>query len=240
LATTDDIRTAIDALLDVDMARLIRAARLCLSGTEFQDPNEILNEAVVRALNGSRQWPADRVPFVAFVIMTMRSIADSSREAPAQTRTQYLETMAPEGVGAERALDYLGHSAASFEQDVISAEEDEEVRVRAKTDADRIDAYFESDQDVAWLILCLKEGQTPSHARELAELTMGLTRFSGHLSVYREGVSNGEQRNEVSSGVSQANGRIGLGGPQIRGPVQGVWSNGLDDPKMGQASRARC
>src|ERR1017187_2174257 len=69
---------------------------------------------------------------------------------------------------------------------------------------------------------------------------VGLTRFSGHLSVYREGVSNGEQRNEVSSGVSQANGRIGLGGPQIRGPVQGVWSNGLDDPKMGQASRARC
>src|ERR1017187_10539363 len=70
--------------------------------------------------------------------------------------------------------------------------------------------------------------------------TVGLTRFSGHLSVYREGVSNGEQRNEVSSGVSEANGRIGLGGPQIWGPVQGVWSNGLDDPKMGQASRARC
>src|ERR1017187_4010643 len=69
---------------------------------------------------------------------------------------------------------------------------------------------------------------------------LGLTRFSGHLSVYREGVSNGEQRNEVSSGVSQADGRIGLGGPQIRGPVQGVWSNGLNDPKMGQASRARC
>src|ERR1017187_6582066 len=69
---------------------------------------------------------------------------------------------------------------------------------------------------------------------------VGLTRFSGHLSVYREGVSNGEQRNEVSSGVSEANGRIGLGGPQIWGPVQGVWSNGLDDPKMGQASRARC
>src|ERR1017187_7242274 len=68
--------------------------------------------------------------------------------------------------------------------------------------------------------------------------TYGLTRFSGHLSVYREGVSNGEQRNEVSSGVSEANGRIGLGGPQIWGPVQGVWSNGLDDPKMGQASRA--
>src|ERR1019366_8052663 len=45
---------------------------------------------------------------------------------------------------------------------------------------------------------------------------LGLTRFSGHLSVYREGVSNGEQRNEVSSGVSQADGRIGLGGPQIR------------------------
>jgi hypothetical protein len=82
--------------------------------------------------------------------------------------------------------------------------------------------------------LVLRHCQAGDRAR------VGLTRFSGHLSVYREGVSNGEQRNEVSSGVSQANGRIGLGGPQIRGPVQGVWSNGLDDPKMGQASRARC
>src|ERR1035438_734468 len=67
---------------------------------------------------------------------------------------------------------------------------------------------------------------------------LGLTRFSRQLSVYREGVSIDEKRNKISSGVSQANGRIGLGGPQIRGPVQGVWSNGLDDPKMGQASRA--
>jgi len=35
---------------------------------------------------------------------------------------------------------------------------------------------------------------------------MDLTRFCGHLSVYREGVRNGEQGNEVSSGISQANG----------------------------------
>src|ERR1039457_4129954 len=51
---------------------------------------------------------------------------------------------------------------------------------------------------------------------------VGLTRFGGHLSVYREGVRNVEQGNEVSSGISQANGRIGLGRPQIRGPIQRV------------------
>src|ERR1017187_6035108 len=62
---------------------------------------------------------------------------------------------------------------------------------------------------------------------------LGLTRFGGHLSVYREGVRNVEQGNEVSSGISQANGRIGLGRPQIRGPIQRVRPNGLDHPKMG-------
>src|SRR5450755_2792967 len=62
---------------------------------------------------------------------------------------------------------------------------------------------------------------------------VGLTRFGGHLSVYREGVRNVEQGNEVSSGISQANGRIGLGRPQIRGPIQRVRPNGLDHPKMG-------
>src|ERR1022692_5189466 len=63
--------------------------------------------------------------------------------------------------------------------------------------------------------------------------TLGLTRFGGHFSVYREGVRNVEQGNEVSSGISQANGRIGLGRPQIRGPIQRVRPNGLDHPKMG-------
>src|ERR1019366_7981158 len=105
-----------------------------------------------------------------------------------------------------------------------------------KYDGDRILAYKEGDR----VRLLSRNGKDRTDRFPRIAATMGLTRFCGHLSVYREGVSNGEQRNEVSSGVSQANGRIGLGGPQIWGPVQGVWSNGLDDPKMGQASRARC
>lgn len=171
LATTDDIRIAIETLSDEDAVVLKRAARLCLPGTEFQDPKEILNEAVVRALNGSRQWPMNRTPFVAFMIMTMRSIASGSRDAPAQARTGHLESIAAKGTGASGALDFLGYSTASVEQEAIEADEDEEAKARAKADANKIDAYFESDQDVAWLILCLQEGQSPSKARELAGLT---------------------------------------------------------------------
>jgi hypothetical protein len=52
-ATDDEIRDAIKALTDDDALRLRKAAQGFLLGTEYQDPGELINEAVVRAMDGN-------------------------------------------------------------------------------------------------------------------------------------------------------------------------------------------
>jgi len=175
LATTDDMRAAIEGLTDDDTLRLTKAARAFLPGTEYKATNEVINEAVARAMAGcgdkkGRHWPIDRVPFVAFMIMTMRSIADASRESLLMTRTDYLSAMETEGSRAA-VLDRLGFQTPSVEQEAIEEEDAAQTLTKAKVDADKIDAFFDSDQEVAWLIMCLKDGKSPSKARASAGLT---------------------------------------------------------------------
>jgi RNA polymerase sigma-70 factor (ECF subfamily) len=74
--TTVDATRALQALSDADLVRLKALARLWSRGL----PGgigwaDVLNEAVLRVLDGSRRWPAD-VPLLAFLSGVMRSICD--------------------------------------------------------------------------------------------------------------------------------------------------------------------
>ena len=74
--TTVDAARAIRALSDTDLVRLKALARLWSRGL----PGglgwvDILNEAIVRVLDGSRPWPPG-VPLLAFLSGVMRSICD--------------------------------------------------------------------------------------------------------------------------------------------------------------------
>ena len=74
--TTVDVARAIHALSDGDLVRLKALARLWSRGL----PGgigwaDVLNEAIVRVLDGSRPWPPE-VPLLAFLSGVMRSICD--------------------------------------------------------------------------------------------------------------------------------------------------------------------
>jgi RNA polymerase sigma-70 factor (ECF subfamily) len=74
--TTVDVARALHALSDADLVRLKALARLWSRGL----PGgfgwaDVLNEAIVRVLDGSRPWPPD-VPLLAFLSGVMRSICD--------------------------------------------------------------------------------------------------------------------------------------------------------------------
>jgi DNA-directed RNA polymerase specialized sigma24 family protein len=74
--TTVDVARAIRALSDADLVRLKALARLWSRGL----PGglgwvDVLNEAIVRVLDGSRPWPP-KVPLLAFLSGVMRSICD--------------------------------------------------------------------------------------------------------------------------------------------------------------------
>lgn len=76
-------RAAIAELSAADLLRLTRIAKaraLSLTDYEWRD---LLNEAVMRLLSGSRRWPVE-VPIVAFLAQTMRSIASEQRRHSSQ------------------------------------------------------------------------------------------------------------------------------------------------------------
>lgn len=175
-ATEDDVRAAIESLTEDDLLRLRAAGRSFLVGTEYQDAQELINEAVLRTMEGARgtngrHWPKRRVPFVAYMIMTMLSIANGSRDSHEMSMTDRLEGLAlPDGT-ADDVLALLGFATPSVEVEAIEIEENAELVARAKSDADRIDALFANDQDVGWLVMCFKDGRSPAKARELAGFT---------------------------------------------------------------------
>jgi DNA-directed RNA polymerase specialized sigma24 family protein len=108
-ATVDAAR-AIHALSDADLVRLKALAQLWSRGL----PGgfgwaDILNEAIVRVLDGSRPWPPD-VPLLGFLSGVMRSICDDHwRRVRREASTRHgdaaeLGTMAEDTPGTERTL----------------------------------------------------------------------------------------------------------------------------------------
>src|SRR5882757_143466 len=74
--TTVDVARAIHALSDAELVRLKALARLWSRGLPGGlGWTDVLNEAIVRVLDGSRPWPPD-VPLLAFLSGVMRSICD--------------------------------------------------------------------------------------------------------------------------------------------------------------------
>jgi len=74
-SSTEVVARALAALTPADLVRLKRLARLrarLLPGLEW---DELLNEALLRALDGSRHW-AEGVPFLSFITGIMRSLVD--------------------------------------------------------------------------------------------------------------------------------------------------------------------
>jgi hypothetical protein len=174
-ATPDDIRAAIEELTNEEAARLRKVAKYCLFGTEYQNPQELINEAILRAMSAAhgdqgRRWKKS-VPFMAFLVMTIKGIANDSQESLPQTRTDYIDAMATESLTAEDALGTHGHSNPGVEELAIDIEETQERQERAKQDAAAIDARFEGDDDINWIIMGYKDGQTAAEIREISGMT---------------------------------------------------------------------
>jgi DNA-directed RNA polymerase specialized sigma24 family protein len=74
--STETVTRALATLTPLDLVRLKRLAQLrarLLPGLEW---DELLNEALLRALDGSRRWP-EGVPLLSFVAGIMRSLVDA-------------------------------------------------------------------------------------------------------------------------------------------------------------------
>lgn len=173
--TIDDIRKAFEALTNEELYRLRMLARVFLLGTEYDDPQELLNETVMRTLraaNGEkgRHWPK-AVPFMAFLVQTMQGLADDSLNSSYIKQTQEMETLATEALTADEAIGARGHAHLDVVTLAIEAGELAGNHDRAKQDAVRIDAHFADDEEVGWLMMGHKDDLKAAEVRELAGMS---------------------------------------------------------------------
>jgi hypothetical protein len=174
-ASSDDIRQAIENLSPEDLARIGKAAKYCLLGTEYQDPQELVNEAVLRTMNGAtgnggRHWPK-RIAFIAFMIRTIESVASGSRESPDQAETVKLEAMALEGANIDDTLAAHGHSIRSVLQQAVDAQESLEKNTREAAVSKSVDEHFASDDEVGWILLGFKDDMKAAEICDVSGMT---------------------------------------------------------------------
>jgi len=89
-ASAQEVAGALVTLSSANKARLRYAAHLRSIGLIGVSWEDLLSEAAARALSGTRRWPKD-VPFVAFMMQTVRSIA-SEEWHRLSTRGETLES----------------------------------------------------------------------------------------------------------------------------------------------------
>jgi len=129
-SSTETVARALATLTPSDLVRLKRLAQLrarLLPGLEW---DELLNEALLRALDGSRRWP-ESVPLLAFLAGIMRSLVD--RRVHERRRL------------AEQALAGIGTASTSSP----------EVQLHARQCLAAIAQFFAADPDVLAVIAAL-------------------------------------------------------------------------------------
>ncbi len=124
-SSTETVARALAALTPSDLVRLKRLAQLrarLLPGLEW---DELLNEALLRALDGSRRWP-EGVPLLSFIAGIMRSLADGRAQQRRRLAEHALsagetsETVAPDArLHARRCLAAIAHFFAG-DPDVLA------------------------------------------------------------------------------------------------------------------------
>lgn len=116
-----------------DLRRLELIARARAQGLPAMDWRDLLQESIVRTLEGSRRWPHG-IPLVVFLAQTMRSIASDVRQRASE--------------------DYPGEGAT------LEPVDDAHLKIEADQQLRDIMRHFQDDRAVRDLISGLQMGET--------------------------------------------------------------------------------
>jgi DNA-directed RNA polymerase specialized sigma24 family protein len=148
VASSLEVAKALAALSKADLLRLKRIGQLRAAGLASVGWEDLLNEAIGRAIGGERQWPLD-VPFIGFLVQTIRSIAHEYRRRAQEERHAH-EMRGQPGVNNGSAL----HPHA---QDRVTPER----LLIAKDAITRIEALFAEDHFALEVLRGLALGLSP-------------------------------------------------------------------------------
>lgn len=156
--STSEIRSAIDALKPADETRLLKAAEFFGEINGFEDPRGLLQEALVRALAGTRRCPRD-VPLVPFLFRAMRSIANSvSKSAKRSPIDRFAEIDEAE----EQEQDEIGEASQHVTPEREAA---------ARDMLQKVNEWFKDDADAQLVLYAMADGLQGQELREALGLT---------------------------------------------------------------------
>ncbi len=160
LATTPEVMAALSRLTDADLVRLKRIAQLRSAGLASIEWQDLVNEAVTRALGGSRRWPRT-VPFIAFLAQTMRSIANE------EWRRFHQEKVTLE---SDLGTSYSEGELMTLEDLAVNTVHPERVALARKM-LEEIELLFRDDPEVLALLNGLAEGLTPEETQTEGDMS---------------------------------------------------------------------
>nr|UXE45454.1 hypothetical protein Hi04_10k_c4921_00031 [uncultured bacterium] len=155
------VAAALAALSDADLLRLKRFAELRSLRLPLLNWSDLLNEAIARALDGSRLWPSD-VAFMVFMLQSIRSIASEQwRRIQRTPVTREADLPPADPTSIERAsLDEVGRNELNPQREVLAE--------RALRDVMRI---FRADKQATAILEGLAEGDAPADIQHRAGMT---------------------------------------------------------------------
>lgn len=155
------VAAALAALSDADLLRLKRFAELRSLRLPLLNWSDLLNEAIARALDGSRVWPAD-IDFMVFMLQSIRSLASEQWRRIERTPVIREADLPPsDPTSTERAtLDEVGRHELTPEREVLAE--------RAVGDVMRI---FHTDAQATAILEGLAEGESPADIQRRARMT---------------------------------------------------------------------
>jgi DNA-directed RNA polymerase specialized sigma24 family protein len=155
------VGAALAALSDADLLRLKQFAELRSLRLPLLNWSDLLNEAIVRALDGSRLWPAD-VDFMVFMLQSIRSIASEQWRRIQRTPVSREADLPPaDPTSTERAsLDEVGRNELNPQREVLAE--------RALRDVMTI---FRADKQATAILEGLAEGDGPADIHRRVGMT---------------------------------------------------------------------
>src|SRR5687767_1094812 len=161
--TAEDVRSAIERLTDVDHLRLLKAARICIPGSAYANPRELVDDALstpflAAAGERGRHWPK-HVDFIAFLVMTIKGLASDSRKSAVRRLTSSLVATDRDGVEVNR-LDSLKFASPSLEHASIDEEELEESGAECETMLAEVERVCAKDPQIGWIVKGIRDGMS--------------------------------------------------------------------------------
>jgi hypothetical protein len=159
LLTSVELRKAINALPPGDWLRLHKVARALRRNAAFE-PEDLMQEAFQRALDGSRQCPRD-VDVTRFLAGVMRSIA--SDWSKARKRRPELSLLAPTGALSEVVVQVRDMSPDAQEQ--LTRDQEMASLVTALLD------LFADDSVAQYMLIAIMDGAIGEELRSRTRLS---------------------------------------------------------------------